>query len=429
MSFRRTSPPKRLPSRCASGIRPPPDVPTYRASHSQSSKRNYSDSYKNSINKTPGSSGRFVLAPQLSPIQMTEQQRKYEVNGNCREENSDRRQLTFLEKDSSPFPRTPLMEYSVNSSLKKKYNSNGIYSNEAKKPSRNVYRVPLDGSNKMSDLNFVGYNILKNIKVTGIVDVTPSQWRLDIDPLSHCVEMQVRNIDPNVYPMRRLCRLIQKKMTHREGNDNVDTFQRSHPRRGSLIINKKENDHLQFWGNLPNTILLRGSTALADVINVDKLPSECNDDDNNNDGNSSSGETVVYFRWIEGPPIELIVDANSVTSEDQESEKNYDYNENKDDILSVNKPVPSSLNSQAQMGNGKNNCIYHDHEDNNYNDQNIIPPVSEGSYMKDGNNHTHIESTKKEGDISSNNIVHSTAPIAISPITYLQGPSILYRDP
>ncbi|KAH9589337.1 hypothetical protein LSM04_006947 [Trypanosoma melophagium] len=91
--------------------------------------------------------------------------------------------------------------------------------------------------------------------------------------------------------MRRLYRLIEKKVTHRQNTENENAFQRHLPRRGSLIINKKENDHLEFLDNLPNIILLRGSTTLADVINVNRLPSK-----SNNDGNNDSGGTAVDKR-------------------------------------------------------------------------------------------------------------------------------------
>ncbi|KAH9589216.1 hypothetical protein LSM04_004175 [Trypanosoma melophagium] len=164
MYSRKNSPPKRLLSRSASGIPLPPKFPTYRAPHRYSFKRyknSNNNSYNNSNSKTPGRSTRFLLPPQPSPTSVQHQEwQKNIINGKCRDGSSSRRRPVLEYGNYSPSPRKPPVRRSLDSSLNKEDNLNGMYVNDTKTPLRDVYQVYKDVSNKTSGLDFCGLECL-----------------------------------------------------------------------------------------------------------------------------------------------------------------------------------------------------------------------------------------------------------------------------
>ncbi|EKF31431.1 hypothetical protein MOQ_004730 [Trypanosoma cruzi marinkellei] len=277
-----TSPPKRPPSRGATShgnMRP--KVPAHRA---------YS-----SGNCSPLST-RFRVPP-LSPFTPPSQQQQEQKLQEAEEpqgKNGWSGSEELLGKNGfSPPPKLPNHAPPAQTRL---LGDCLVEPDEEQYPNCHFNRTEDDDTRDLGPVKLVEVSISNSVIVTGVVDVAPCQRRLHANSSLYPMQLHVREIDANTYPMHRLLRLIQKTVAHGGDGGEDKTSPSQQPMKGSLYIYKEDNPHLQFVYGLPNIIFLSGSMVLADVVRADQIPLH---------------DVAVKFRWIEGSPRRYHVDDNS----------------------------------------------------------------------------------------------------------------------
>ncbi|RNF06815.1 hypothetical protein TraAM80_03648 [Trypanosoma rangeli] len=395
MTFHRAFPPRRLPSRRAtSHAATPPEVPTYRA---------YSSGYHSP--RTP----RFRVPP-LSPPPSASPQQQQQQQQELREAEEGREwrgwggvQELLVNNGSSPSPKL-----SIHASFAESQHlvPSAKELDEEHTPHRHFYRV---GGDDVCSVKLVAFSIYNSMTVTGIVEVTPCQWRLNANPSLYPVQLQIRQLDTNTYPMRRLLRLIQRKVPDGAGGESgIDVSPQQQPMRGSLYIFKMDNPHLQFVSGLPSIVPLSGSIVLADVVRVDQIP---------------INGAAVQFRWIEDTPRRVLVDIDTPLSGDDADE------------TAVRNYKPPSSDSVARTcqehgGGGHPKHVHNEAEKNNFRASWLINETGEDVFLKleEGNNlaehspHVTTDNSEYTLNILPASVIHTAG--AASPITYLHTPYI-----
>ncbi|ESL08607.1 hypothetical protein TRSC58_03687 [Trypanosoma rangeli SC58] len=392
MTFHRAFPPRRLPSRRAtSHAATPPEVPTYRA---------YSSGYHSP--RTP----RFRVPPLSPPPPASSQQQQQE----SREAEEEREwhgwggvQELLVNNGFSPSPK--LSTY-ANFAKSQHLVPSAREVVEEHTPQRHFYRV---GGEDVCPVKLVAFSIYNSVTVTGIVEVVPSQWRLNANPSLYPVQLQIRELDTSTYPMRRLLRLIRRKVPDGAGGENgIDVSPQQQPMRESLYIFKKDNPHLQFISGLPSIIPLSGSIVLADVVKVDQIP---------------INGAAVQFRWIEEPLRRVFEDIDTPPSWDDADEtavRNY-------------RPLSSDsvARTRQEHGGGGHPKHVHDEFEKNYfraawlineTGEDVLLKSEEGNDLVEHSPHVTTDNSEETLNILPASVI-KTAGAAL-PITYLHTPYI-----
>lgn len=133
-------------------------------------------------------------------------------------------------------------------------------------------------------VKLVEYSIYNSIALKAVVHAVPGQWRVDAGLPVYPVDVHVHEMDIKTYPMRRLLRLINRKLPYERVGENLGTSSKPQPLKGQLYIHREDNKNLHFLSEVPSSMVLDGSTVMADIIDVVKTPPQ---------------GAVVYLRWFE----------------------------------------------------------------------------------------------------------------------------------